>query len=155
MAVLITCKNVEDPIENGGTRLFTALNSDFFSDAQYKFTPYSVVECGQNSNYFKLLWLFLLPARMTKIHSKIKALVWSQRFSHCNYMGLYGDFYRRSMAANPAVRGQIWPKFKLIQAFMVSLLTPKNEEDPIKNEGGRVFTTLNIDFPDAQGQLTP
>ena len=31
----------------------------------------------------------------------------------------------------------------------------KNEEDPIKNEGARVVTTLFINFFDAQGQLTP
>ena len=30
-----------------------------------------------------------------------------------------------------------------------------NEEDPIKNEGARVVTTLLINFSDAQGQLTP
>ena len=30
----------------------------------------------------------------------------------------------------------------------------KNEDDPIKNEGARVVTTLFIDFSDAQGQLT-
>ena len=32
------------------------------------------------------------------------------------------------------------PKFELIQAFMHVLDTCKNEEDPIKNEGARVFT---------------
>ena len=32
------------------------------------------------------------------------------------------------------------PKFLLIQAFMDVLDTCKNEEDPIKNEGARVFT---------------
>ena len=31
----------------------------------------------------------------------------------------------------------------------------KNEEDPIKNEGARVVTTLFIDCSNAQGQLTP
>ena len=31
-------------------------------------------------------------------------------------------------------------KFELIQAFMIVLDTCKNEEDPIKNEGARVFT---------------
>ena len=31
-------------------------------------------------------------------------------------------------------------KFELIQAFMHVLDTCKNEEDPIKNEGARVFT---------------
>ena len=37
---------------------------------------------------------------------------------------------------------------------MVVLLTCKNEEDPIKNRGARVFTTLKINFSDAQGQIT-
>ena len=38
---------------------------------------------------------------------------------------------------------------------MVVLVTCKNEEDPIKNEGARVVTTLFINFSDAQGLLTP
>ena len=37
---------------------------------------------------------------------------------------------------------------------MVVLVTCKNE-DPFKNKGARVVTTLFIDFSDAQGQLTP
>ena len=37
---------------------------------------------------------------------------------------------------------------------MVLLLTCKNDEDPIKNRGARVFTTLYIYFSDAQGQIT-
>ena len=37
---------------------------------------------------------------------------------------------------------------------MVVLLTCKYKEDPIKNEGARVFTTIYIDFSDAQGQIT-
>ena len=39
---------------------------------------------------------------------------------------------------------------------MVVLLTCKNKEDPIKNEGARVFTTLYmyINFSDVQGQIT-
>ena len=35
------------------------------------------------------------------------------------------------------------------------LVACNNEEDPIKNEGARVVTTLFINFSDAQGQLTP
>ena len=57
------------------------------------------------------------------------------------------------MAANSAVRGRILPKLELIPAVMVVLLTCKNEEDPIKNEGARVVTTLYINFSDAQGQM--
>ena len=34
------------------------------------------------------------------------------------------------------------------------LVAYKNEEDPIKNEGARVVTTLFINFSDAQGELT-
>ena len=36
---------------------------------------------------------------------------------------------------------------------MIVLITCKNE-DPIKNEGARVFTTLYINFSDTQGQIT-
>ena len=35
------------------------------------------------------------------------------------------------------------------------LVACKNEEDPIKNEGARVVTTLFMYFFEAQGQLTP
>ena len=35
------------------------------------------------------------------------------------------------------------------------LVACKNEEDPIKNEGARVVTTLSINFQYAQGELTP
>ena len=37
---------------------------------------------------------------------------------------------------------------------MVFLLICKNEEDPIKIRGARVFTTLYINFSDAQVQIT-
>ena len=35
------------------------------------------------------------------------------------------------------------------------LVACKNEEDPIKNEGARVVTTIFINFSEAEGQLTP
>ena len=37
---------------------------------------------------------------------------------------------------------------------MIILLTCKNEKDPIKNRGARVFTALYINFSDVQGQIT-
>ena len=58
------------------------------------------------------------------------------------------------MATNSTVHGWIWPKLKLIRDFIDGILTCKNEGDTIKNEGASVFTTLNIDFSDAQGQVT-
>ena len=68
---------------------------------------------------------------------------------------LYVVFFRRLRAAYSEDSGGILPKFELIQAFIVVLLTCKNEKDPIKNEGTRVLTSLLFNFSDAQGQLTP
>ena len=44
---------------------------------------------------------------------------------------------------------------EILWVFIVGLVACKNEEDPIKNEGARVVTTLFIDFSDAQGLFTP
>ena len=79
----------------------------------------------------------------------MKELECSQDFSQ-----VYGDFFRRSRAANSTVLGPIWPNFELVQDVMVVLVTCQYEEDPIKNRGARVFTTLYINFSDTQGQIT-
>ena len=72
MVVLVTSKNEEDTIENEGAPVVTILFIDF-SDAQGQLTPKSVMESCQNSNSSKLFWLVvLLPARMKKIHPKMK-----------------------------------------------------------------------------------
>ena len=42
----------------------------------------------------------------------------------------------------------------VIRDFIVVLVICQIEEDPIKNEGARVFTTY-IDFSDAEGRVTP
>ena len=73
MVVLVTCKNEEDPIKNEGARVVTTLFIDF-SGAQGQLTPKLEMESCRNSNPSKLLWLTLLPARMKKIDSKLKAL---------------------------------------------------------------------------------
>ena len=88
MGVLVTCKNEEDPTKNEGTRVVTTLFIDF-SHAQGQLTPKSVKESCRNSNPSKHLWMNLLPARMKKIHWKMKALEWSQRFSHYKSMGIF------------------------------------------------------------------
>ena len=71
-----------------------------FSHAQGHLTPKSVMESSGNSNPSKLLWLTLLPARMKKIHWKMKVLEWSQRFSHYKSMGIFpnaqGQLTRKS-----------------------------------------------------------
>ena len=42
-------------------------------------------------------------------------------------------YFRHSRAGNSEVAGQVWPKIKLIQAFIVVLDTCKNDQDPSKN----------------------
>ena len=61
------------------------------------------------------------------------------RFFHYKSMD---DFSRRSRAINSAVLGPIWPNFELVRDVMDVLVTCKYEEDPIKNVGARVFTTI-------------
>ena len=90
---------------------------------------------GRNSNSFKLLWLYLLPARMNKIQSKMKALECLQHFSH--YKSMY------ILVANSADPGPILPNFEPIQAFIAVLVTCKNEEDPMKNGRARVLTRFS------------
>ena len=70
------------------------------------------------------------------------------------------DFSDAQGQLNTVVSGWISLKSKPIQVFMHVLISCKNEEDQIKNEGARVFTTflpcksMGI-LSDAQGQLTP
>ena len=50
--------------------------------------------------------------------------------------------FRHSRADNFVVSRWIWQKFKVIQAFIVLLVTCNNENDPLKDEGTRVDTTF-------------
>ena len=51
-----------------------------FPDAQGQLTPQSKVRSGRIPNPSELLSLSLLPARIKKIQSKMKALEWSQDY---------------------------------------------------------------------------
>ena len=53
-----------------------------FPDAQGQLTPQSLVRSGRISNSSEMLGMFLLPASMKKILSKMKALECSQHFPH-------------------------------------------------------------------------
>ena len=90
MGVLVACKREKDPMQNEGARVVTTLFIDF-SDTQGQLTPKSVMESCLNSNSSKLLWLVLLPVRMKTVHSKLKALKWSQHFSHYKSMGIFSN----------------------------------------------------------------
>ena len=90
MGVLVACNYEDDPIKNEGARVVTTLFIDF-SDAQGQLTPKSEMDSCLNSNSSKLLLFVLLPARVKKIHPKMKALEWSQHFSHYKSMGIFPD----------------------------------------------------------------
>ena len=96
MGLLVACKNEEDPIKNEGARVVKTLFI-YFSDAQGQLTPKSVMKSCRNSNPSKLLWLVLLSARMKKIHPKMKGTRVVTTFFP---LEVYGDFSRRSRAAN-------------------------------------------------------
>ena len=81
----------------------------------------------------------LLPVRMKMIQLKIKGLEWSQHSSYYKSMffsDAQGQLTRQSMIG-------FWPNSELIRTLMVFLITCKNQEDPIKNEGARVLRTFS------------
>ena len=57
-------------------------------------------------------------------------------------LSVYGNFFRRSRAANSVVGGPIWPKFELIQDIMHVLITCKFEKDRINSNGEKVVTSI-------------
>ena len=81
----------------------------------------------------------------------MKELECSQDFSHYKSMGIFPDAQGQ---LTPQFLGPIWPNFELVRDVMDVLVTCKYEEDPIKNEGARVVTTLYSNFSDTQGQIT-
>ena len=84
------------------------------------------------------------------IYYKMKAVKWSQQISHYKSKGIFPDAQGQLTPQSQVWTGQILNPSKLFD-----LPTCKNEEDPIKNEGARVVTTLSINFEDDQGELTP
>ena len=79
----------------------------------------------------------LFPARMKMFKSKKKAQKWSQHFSHCKPMRTFS-----------ICQGQL-----TLRLYVP--VTRIYEENPIKNEGASVLTTLYSDISDAKGQVTP
>ena len=122
--------------------------------SQQWYTIHQFLSCSRAANSligdgiltkFKLVRTFIVVLFICKNEFdvlKIESTRVVTTFSYYNSMGIL----RPSRAANPTVQGLICQNFELTQAFMVDLVTCKNEEDPIKNEGARVVTTLSINF---------
>ena len=136
IVVLVTCKNKEDPIKNEGTslRVVTTLFIDF-SDAQGQLTPKSVLPKFNCSKLSQAFMDVLVTYKNEEDSSKNEGTRAVSIF--------FGDFSRRLRAANSAVPGRIFPNFESIRDFIGVLVTCKNKEEPIKNEGARVFTRFS------------
>ena len=107
--------------------MFTTLYINY-SDVQGQITLVLAVVSGRNLNSSKLSCMSSLPARMRLIKSKMK------------------NVHKISTIIRQ------WGFFQtLVRDVIDVLVTCKYEKDPIKNKGGRVFTTLYINFSDAQG----
>ena len=62
------------------------------------------------------------------------------------------DIFQTLKAAYSATHGQIVQNFKLIQDFIMVVITCENEQE---NEGTRAITRLYINFSDTQWILKP
>ena len=142
MGVLVACKNEEDPIKNEGARVVTTFFIDF-SDAQGQLTPKSVIESCRNSNPFKLLWLTLLLARMKKIHWKMKALEWSQRFSHYKSMGIFPNAQRQLTHKSFLGYCLIWNPIKILWLSSLPARIKKNQSKMKELEWSKGFPNYN------------
>ena len=137
--VLITCQDEEDLINNRGARVFTTLYINF-SDAQRQITLELVVVSGRNLNSLKLSCMSSLPARIRMIDLKMKELECSQDFSHYKSMGTFPDAQGQLTPQSLVRSSQISNSSEMLWIFS---LPARSEEDPIKNEGARVFTTFS------------
>ena len=143
MIVLLTCKNEEVSIKNVGARVATRLYLDFsLSKADNSLVSDRI---WLNFELVQAFMIVLLTCKNEEVSIKNEGARVATR--------LYLDF-SLSKADNSLVSDRIWLNFELIQAFMIVLLTCKNEEVSIKNEGARVATRLYLDFSDSQGQIT-
>ena len=72
--------------------------------------------------------------------SKMKVLEWSQHFSHYKSMGIFqdaqGQLTHKSLVGSCQISNPI-------RDLMVVLVTCKNKEEQIKNEGARVVTRFS------------
>ena len=89
-----------------------------------------------------------LPARMKKIQLKMKVLEFSQDSSHYKSMGIFPDAQWQLSLLSDLVKFRTRSRLYGCPPYL------QNKEDPIKNRGARVFTTLYINFSDAQGRIT-
>ena len=137
MGPLVAGKNDEEPFKNEGARVVTKLFIDFFRCSR---AANAQVSDGISS---KLLWLVFLPARMTKIHLKMKVLEWLQQFSHYRSMEIFPDaqeqpthksLVRSCRTSNPS---------KTLRLFLLPARIKRNQSKMKELEWSQVFPHFN------------
>ena len=107
MHVIVTCKNEDDRLKmkelECSQDFFNYESMGIFPDAQGLLTPQSLIRSGRISNSSEMFQMFLLPANMKKIQSKMKALECSQHFPH--YKPMRAICCNGHHSSDP-----IWPK---------------------------------------------
>ena len=140
IVVLVSCKYEEDPIKNEAARVLTRLYVViFFRRARAANSEVS----GGILPKFELMQAFIVVLVTCKNEEDPIKKEGARVLTRFSPLYVYGNFFRRSMAANSAVLGPILPKFELVRDVMVVLVTCKYGEDPIKNEDARVLTRFS------------
>ena len=100
-------------------------------------------QSGQISNQSENLWVFMLPARMKKIQSKVKAMEWSQHFSH--YMSI-GNFQNTQVQlTHKSLVGscRISNPFNILWLFSLPARIKKNQSKMKELEWSQDFPPYN------------
>ena len=95
-----------------------------------------------------------LPARMKKIQLNMKALECSQDFSHYKSMGIFPDAQGQLTPQSLVRSGRISNSSEMLWLSLLPAKMKKIRSNMKALVTVRVFTTLYINFSDAQGQIT-
>ena len=158
MFVIITCKHEKDLIKNSGEnrrhcfshyrpmgiffRRSRAANSAVSGPIRPKFEHvralmHVIVTSGLIWPNFKLIQALMYVIITWKYEKDPIEKKWRHPFSQ------YGDFFRRSRAANSAVSGPSRPKFELVPALMHVIIACEYENDQMKNSREKVETLFS------------
>ena len=114
-----------------------------FSDVLGQLVLKSVRESRPNSNSSKLLWLVLLPAKIKKIHPKMKALEWSQQSSHYKTMGIFQTL-KGNLLMSLVGSCRVSKSFEILWLSSLPATIKKNQSKMKELEWSQDFPHYNI-----------
>ena len=136
MHVIVTCKYEKERMKNSREKVETP----FFSIITLSVTIETSGMIWPNFKHIQALMYFIITCKYKKDPIKnSREKVETSLFP----LQAYGDFFRRSRAANSAVCGPIRLKFELVRALMHVIITCKYEKDRMKNSREKVETLFS------------